>query len=83
MCLAVPAQLVHINESIGTVQLTGVTRECSLLLVPEAKIGDWLLVHAGCAVQIVDEEEAKLTLEAFRELEELENDYFRGKVEGR
>ncbi len=83
MCLAVPAQLVHINESIGTVELTGVRRECSLLLVPEAKIGDWLLVHAGCAVQIVDEEEARMTLEAFRELEELEQDYFNGKIEGR
>ena len=83
MCLAVPAQLVHINESIGTVELTGVPRECSLLLVPEAKIGDWLLVHAGCAVQIVDEEEARLTLEAFRELEELEQDYFNGKIESR
>ena len=83
MCLAVPAQLVHINESIGTVELTGVQRECSLLLEPEAKIGDWLLVHAGCAVQIVDEEEARLTLEAFRELEELEQDYFNRKIEGR
>ena len=82
MCLAVPAQLVHINETIGTVELTGVQRECSLLLVPEAKIGDWLLVHAGCAVQIV-EEEARLTLEAFRELEELEQDYFNGKIESR
>ena len=58
-------------------------RECSLLLVPEAKVGDWLLVHAGCAVQIVDEEEARLTLEAFRELEELEEDYFNRKIEGR
>ena len=83
MCLAVPAQLVHINETIGTVELTGVQRECSLLLVPGAKIGDWLLVHAGCAVQIVDEEEARLTLEAFRELEELEQDYFNGKIESR
>lgn len=79
MCLAVPAQLVQIDETFGMVELMGVTRQCSLLLVPHAKIGDWLLVHAGCAVQVVDEEEAKLTLEAFRELEELENDYFAGK----
>ena len=76
MCLAVPAQLVSINDMIGTVALTGVTRECSLLLVPEAKIGDWLLVHAGCAIQIVDEEEARLTLEAFQELEDLEREHF-------
>ena len=76
MCLAVPAQLISINESIGTIELTGATRDCSLLLVPEAKVGDWLLVHAGFAVQIVDEEEAQATLEAFRELEELEEAYF-------
>lgn len=81
MCLAVPAQLISINEAIGTVELTGATRDCSLLLVPDAKVGDWLLVHAGFAVQIVDEEEAKATLDAFRELEELEETYFAGKTE--
>ncbi|MBP6923312.1 MAG: HypC/HybG/HupF family hydrogenase formation chaperone [Veillonella sp.] len=80
MCLAVPAQLISINESIGIIELTGATRDCSLLLVPEAKVGDWLLVHAGFAVQIVDEEEAQATLEAFRELEELEEAYFAGKT---
>ena len=79
MCLAVPAQLISIHDTIGTIQLTGATRDCSLLLVPDAKVGDWLLVHAGFAVQIVDEEEAKATIDAFRELEELENAYFEGK----
>ena len=39
MCLAVPAQLVAVNDAIGTVELTGATRDCSLLLVPEAKVG--------------------------------------------
>lgn len=81
MCLAIPAQLVKINESIGTIQLTGVTRDCSLLLVPEAKVGDYVLVHAGFAVQIVDEEEAKATMDAFAELEELEDAYFREKIQ--
>ena len=80
MCLAVPAQLIAVNDVIGTVELTGATRDCSLLLVPEAKVGDWL-VHAGFAVQIVDEEEAQKTLEAFKELEELEEAYFAGKAE--
>lgn len=80
MCLAVPAQLISINETIGTIELTGATRDCSLLLVPDAKVGDWLLVHAGFAVQIIDEEEAKATMEAFRELEELEEAYFAGKA---
>lgn len=77
MCLAVPAQLVSVNEAIGTIEVAGATRDCSLLLVPEAKAGDWLLVHAGFAVQIVDEEEAKATMDAFRELEELEQAYFK------
>ena len=44
MCLAVPARLIAVNDAIGTVELTGATRDCSLLLVPEAKVGDWLLV---------------------------------------
>ena len=76
MCLAVPAQLIAVNDAIGTVELTGATRDCSLLLVPEAKVGDWLLVHAGFAVQ-----EAQKTLESFKELEELEEAYFAGKAE--
>ena len=80
MCLAVPAQLVNVNGFIGTISLTGVTRDVSLMLVPEAKVGDYVLVHAGAAVQIVDEEEAQATMEAFRELEEREQAYFAGKT---
>lgn len=83
MCLAVPAQLVQVNEFIGTIALTGVTRDVNLMLVPEAKVGDWVLVHAGCAVQIVDEEEAKATMDAFRELEEREEAYFREQTTSR
>lgn len=83
MCLAVPAQLVKINETIGTIEMSGVQRDCGLMLVPEAKVGDWVLVHAGFAVQIVDEEEAQATMEAFRELEEREKAYFEGKINGR
>ncbi len=81
MCLAVPAQIIDIDESLATIEVTGVQRQCSLLLVPEAKVNDWVLVHAGFAVQIVDEEEAKATMEAFRELEELEKSYFEGKIQ--
>ena len=83
MCLPVPAQLVQVNEFVGTIALTGVTRDVNLMLVPEAKVGDWVLVHAGCAVQIVDEEEAKATMDAFRELEEREEAYFREQTTSR
>ncbi|MDY3982409.1 MAG: HypC/HybG/HupF family hydrogenase formation chaperone [Veillonellaceae bacterium] len=77
MCLAVPAQLVKVNGYIGTIELGGVRRDCSLMLVSDAKVGDWVLVHAGCAVQIVDENEAKATIDAFQELEEREQAYDR------
>lgn len=46
MCLAVPAQLIAVNDAIGTVELTGATRDCSLLLVPDAKVGG--LVVSSC-----------------------------------
>ena len=81
MCLAVPAQLIAVNDAIGTVELTGATRDCSLLLVPEVKVGDWLLVHAGYAVQIVDEEEPKKKIEALIDFEDLEEAYFAAKAD--
>lgn len=80
MCLAVPARIVNINELIATIDVNGVQRDCSLNLVPEAIVGDWVLVHAGFAVQIVDEREAEETMKLFRELEELEAAHFAGKI---
>ena len=47
MCLAVPAKIVAVKDSLATVELRGVTREASLMLLPEAKVGDYVLVHAG------------------------------------
>lgn len=61
MCLAVPAKLLEIKDSLGKVELSGVTREVSLMLLPEAKVGDHVLVHAGFAMQIVDEKEFEET----------------------
>lgn len=60
MCLAFPAKVIDIKESLATVEHSGVKRSASLMLLPEAKVGDYVLVHAGFAMQIVDEEEVKL-----------------------
>ena len=68
MCLAVPAQLVNVNGFIGTISLTGVTRDVSLMLVPEAKVGDYVLVHAGFAMQKVDEKDAEETYALIAEM---------------
>ncbi|MCI6231865.1 MAG: HypC/HybG/HupF family hydrogenase formation chaperone [Selenomonas sp.] len=61
MCLAVPAKILSIQDALAKVELSGVTKDVSLMLLPEAKIGDYVLVHAGFAMQIVDEKEAEET----------------------
>ncbi len=61
MCLAVPAKVIAIKDALGRVELSGVIRDVSLMLLPEAKVGDFVLVHAGFAMQIVDERFAEET----------------------
>ena len=61
MCLAVPAKILSIQDALAKVELSGVTKDVSLMLLPEAKLGDYVLVHAGFAMQIVDEKEAEET----------------------
>lgn len=68
MCLAVPAQIVDRKDLMATVEVSGVTRQVSLMLLPDAQVGEYVLVHAGFAIQTVDEEEAKRTLELFEEM---------------
>ena len=68
VCLAVPGRLITKEGETGTVELGGVKRTVGLQLVPESKPGDWVLLHAGFAIQIVDEEEARTTLELLEEL---------------
>lgn len=61
MCLAFPAKIVEMkNNFLATVEHSGIKREASLMLLPEAKVGDFVLVHAGFAMQVVDEEEVRL-----------------------
>ena len=70
MCLAVPAQIVEREDMLATVDVGGVQRQVSMLLLPEAQIGDYVLVHAGFAMQQIDEEEAKLTWSLLQEMAE-------------
>ena len=65
MCLAVPAKIVDIQDQLASVEVSGVRRAASLMLLPEAAVGDYVLVHAGFAMQIVDEEEVR-AMEALR-----------------
>ncbi|MHB0981044.1 MAG: HypC/HybG/HupF family hydrogenase formation chaperone [Thermoleophilia bacterium] len=67
MCLAVPARIVSVNGIMGVIDLEGVRREVSLILCPEAEVGQYALVHAGFAISVIDEEEARLSLETFDE----------------
>ena len=60
MCLAFPAKIISIKDSLATVERAGVKRDASLMLLPNAKIGDYVLIHAGFAIQVVDEEETKM-----------------------
>ena len=71
MCLAIPMKLEKIDGEKGIVTIGGVKREVGLQLVKDAKIGDYLIVHAGFAIQRLDEKEAEETLALFAEMERL------------
>jgi hydrogenase expression/formation protein HypC len=71
MCLAVPLKITHVNNLIATVDLHGVLKEISLLLLPEeVRVGDYVLVHAGFAIQKLDEEAANDALNFLKEIAE-------------
>lgn len=74
MCLAVPAKLLEIKDNIGIAEFGGVRREVSVMFVPEAKIGDYILIHAGSAIEIIDEKEAEETIKLFEEIIAIESD---------
>lgn len=67
MCLAVPAEIKSISGTTGEADFGGVTRSVNLSLV-EADVGDYVIVHAGYAIEVMNREEAEKTLELFREM---------------
>ncbi len=76
MCLAIPGQILSITGSedldrAGRVSFGGVVKEVSLAYVPEAKVGDYVVVHVGFALSVVDEKEAAQVFEYLKEMDEL------------
>jgi hydrogenase expression/formation protein HypC len=68
MCLGVPAKILETGDGTAVVELGGVRREISLMLVDDVSDGEWVIVHAGFAIQKLSEEEAEQTLALFREI---------------
>jgi hydrogenase expression/formation protein HypC len=69
MCLAVPMKLIEkTGEGTGRVDAGGVRADVSLVMVPDAALGDYLIVHAGFGIEVLDQEEANIRLDIFREL---------------
>jgi hydrogenase expression/formation protein HypC len=66
MCLAIPAKIESITAGKATVALDGSRTNVTLALVPEAKVGDWVLVHAGLAITTLDEKEALETYDILK-----------------
>ena len=67
MCLAIPSKIVKIESGMGTIDVDGVQRTCSLLLVEDARVGDWVIVHAGFALHKIDEAVAMESLQILKE----------------
>jgi len=75
MCLGVPAKILETGDGAAVVELGGVRREISVMLVDDVSVGEWVIVHAGFAIERLSEEEAEQTLSLFREI--AESDGFR------
>ncbi len=71
MCLAIPVRIKSINGTEAEVEIGGITRKTSLMLTPEARVGDYVLLHAGYAINILDQAEAEETLAIFAEMSKL------------
>ncbi len=67
MCLGVPMQVKTIENEVAVCEIDGVQREASLMMIDGVQVGDYVLIHAGFAIEKIDEAEAQLTLQALRE----------------
>jgi hydrogenase expression/formation protein HypC len=71
MCLAIPALIKSISGKEAEAEIGGISRRVSLWLTPEAKVGDYVLIHTGYAINVLDQEEALETLQLLEELSEV------------
>jgi hydrogenase expression/formation protein HypC len=71
MCLAVPAMVKTMDGTKAEVEIDGVSRNISTYLTPEVAIGDYVLLHAGFSIKVIDQDEAEETLNIFRSLNEI------------
>lgn len=75
MCLAIPAKVIEFKDDrLATVDILGVTRDISLDLTPQAAVGDFVLVHAGFSIEVVDPDFAQETIDLIREFPDLAGD---------
>ena len=72
MCLAVPVRVVSIEGNEAEVEIGGVRRRVSIMLTPEARVGDYVLLHTGYAINVINEAEAQETLKILEEMASLD-----------
>lgn len=83
MCLSIPGKLVEITAEldetfrVGKVSFDGLMKEVNLSMTPEAKVGDYVLVHVGASIGTIDEAEAKKTFELIKKMGELDDEEFK------
>ena len=68
MCLAIPGKVLSLEGNKGIIEIGNMKREVFMHLLPDVRVNDYVLVHAGCAIEQVDEEEAKITMDILKEL---------------
>ncbi len=78
MCLGIPGKITEIYEKdslpMAKIDFGGILKEACLAYTPEAKVGDYALIHVGFAISLMDEEEAQATLKLIKEVADLENE---------
>jgi hydrogenase expression/formation protein HypC len=68
MCLAIPARILRIEGNLALVDMAGVKREADIRMVSNARVGEYVLIHAGFAIEKIEEKDAEETLRLFREI---------------